>query len=70
MLYKGGSSNDSGAGHQDIFGTSVIDTLVAEVQSVPGDDRCVLLLGYEGPMRDMFQVNSILIRYYTKSDLL
>ncbi|KAI0030555.1 P-loop containing nucleoside triphosphate hydrolase protein [Vararia minispora EC-137] len=55
MLYKGGSSNDNGLGHQDIFGTSVIDTLVAEVQSVPGDDRCVLLLGYEGPMREMFQ---------------
>jgi len=60
MLYKGGSSSkDSGVGHQDIFGTSVIDTLVAEVQSVPGDDRCVLLLGYEGPMREMFQVSAL-----------
>jgi hypothetical protein len=43
-------------GHTDSFKTAVIDTLVAEVQSVPGDDRCVLLLGYEAQMREMFQV--------------
>jgi hypothetical protein len=30
----------------DPYKTAVIDTIVAEVQSVPGDDRCVLLLGY------------------------
>ncbi|KAF8462322.1 hypothetical protein BDZ91DRAFT_850709 [Kalaharituber pfeilii] len=39
---------------QDQYRTAVVDTLVAEVQSVPGDNRCVLLLGYEDKMRDMF----------------
>ena len=52
MLYgvRGNSS------HTDSFKTAVIDTIVAEVQSVPGEDRAILLLGYEAPMREMFQV--------------
>lgn len=29
---------------------AVIDTIVAKVQGVPGDDRCVLLLGYPDQM--------------------
>lgn len=37
----------------DIYKTAVIDTIVAEVQSVPGDDRCVLLLGYKEQMENM-----------------
>lgn len=28
---------------------------MSEVQSVPGEDRCVLLLGYEHEMKEMFQ---------------
>ncbi|KAI6264472.1 hypothetical protein MCOR28_011007 [Pyricularia oryzae] len=40
---------------QDPYKTAVVDTIVAEVQSVPGDDRCVLLLGYKDQMEDMFQ---------------
>lgn len=36
------------------YKTAVIDTIVAEVQSVPGDDRCVLLLGYQEQMEEMF----------------
>jgi hypothetical protein len=51
MLYGG-----SKGGNTDSFKTAVIDTIVAEVQSTLGEDRCVLLLGYEKPMRDMFQV--------------
>ena len=52
MLYSG----SGGAGNQtDMYKTAVIDTIVAEVQSVPGEDRCVLLLGYEDEMRTMFQ---------------
>lgn len=39
----------------DIYKASVIDTLVAEIQSVPGDDRCVLLLGYREEMENMLQ---------------
>ncbi|KAK8224372.1 putative nonsense-mediated mRNA decay protein [Phyllosticta capitalensis] len=49
----------------DIFKTAVIDTIVAEVQSVPGDDRCVLLLGYREQMEEMFQnVNPGLTRRF------
>ncbi|KAL0570784.1 hypothetical protein V5O48_011178 [Marasmius crinis-equi] len=40
---------------RDSFKSSVIDTIVAEVQSVPGEDRCVLLLGYKEQMMEMFQ---------------
>jgi hypothetical protein len=52
MLYqdKGGSGTQ-----MDPYRTAVIDTIVAEVQSVIGEDRCVLLLGYEDKMRKMFQ---------------
>ena len=52
MLYSGkeGSGNMS-----DSFKTVVIDTIVAEVQSVPGEDRCVLLLGYKDQIETMFQ---------------
>ena len=55
MLY--GGSAGSGVGNQtDIYKTAVIDTIVAEVQSTPGEDRCVLLLGYKDQMEEMFQV--------------
>ena len=54
MLY-GGSGNNGGA---DQYKTAVIDTIVAEVQSVPGEDRCVLLLGYKPQIEEMFQVHS------------
>jgi hypothetical protein len=47
-------SNGTGA-WRDSFRTAVVDTIVAEVQSTPGDDRCVLLLGYEDQMEQMFQ---------------
>ncbi|GKU12150.1 unnamed protein product, partial [Fusarium langsethiae] len=47
------------------FKTAVIDTIVGEVQSVPGEDRCVLLLGYKDKMEDMFQnVNPGLARRF------
>ncbi|KAG2359775.1 P-loop containing nucleoside triphosphate hydrolase protein [Suillus spraguei] len=42
-------------GAQDPYKTGVIDTMVAEIQNVPGDDRCVLLLGYKEQMEDMFK---------------
>ncbi|EIW77517.1 P-loop containing nucleoside triphosphate hydrolase protein [Coniophora puteana RWD-64-598 SS2] len=48
-------SNTVGKSHQDSFKTAVIDTMVAEIQSVPGEDRCVLLLGYKEQMEEMFQ---------------
>ncbi|RDB20814.1 NFX1-type zinc finger-containing protein 1 [Hypsizygus marmoreus] len=52
MLYGGGG--DVGKSN-DMYKTAVIDTMVAEVQSVPGEDRCVLLLGYKEQMEEMFQ---------------
>ncbi|OJA15475.1 hypothetical protein AZE42_06349 [Rhizopogon vesiculosus] len=49
MLYS------KNGGNQDPYKTAVIDTMVAEIQNVPGDDRCVLLLGYKEQMEDMFK---------------
>ncbi|KAB8301571.1 hypothetical protein EYC80_003415 [Monilinia laxa] len=66
MLY---SSSDKGSGGADIYKTAVIDTIVAEVQNVPGDDQCVLLLGYEDKMVEMFQnVNPGLTRRFALKD--
>nr|XP_018911146.1 PREDICTED: uncharacterized protein LOC109039891 [Bemisia tabaci]XP_018911147.1 PREDICTED: uncharacterized protein LOC109039891 [Bemisia tabaci] len=48
-----GNIGSSGGG--DIYKTAVIDTIVAEVQSTPGEDRCVLLLGYTDLMKDMLK---------------
>ncbi|KAI6004453.1 ATPases of the AAA+ class [Pisolithus orientalis] len=42
-------------GKRDSLKTSVIDAMVAEIQSIPGEDRCVLLLGYKEHMEEMFQ---------------
>lgn len=55
MLY-GGASGGTGGSSGDPYKTAVIDTIVAEVQSVPGEDRCVLLLGYKDQIVEMFQV--------------
>lgn len=46
----------TGGKQSDPYKTAVIDTIVAEIQSVPGEDRCVLMCGYEPQMREMFQV--------------
>ncbi|KAJ6531790.1 P-loop containing nucleoside triphosphate hydrolase protein [Mycena capillaripes] len=51
MLYGAGSTG----AQNDPYKTAVIDTIVAEIQSVPGEDRCVLMLGYEDQMMEMFQ---------------
>jgi hypothetical protein len=61
-LYGGGTARATGG---DTYRTAVIDTIVAEVQSTPGDDRCVLLLGYKDQLEDMFQnVNPGLTRRF------
>ena len=41
----------------------VIDTIVAEIQSIPGEDRCVLMLGYKEQMNEMFQASLIALVY-------
>ncbi|KAH7141426.1 P-loop containing nucleoside triphosphate hydrolase protein [Dactylonectria estremocensis] len=62
-LYGGGGNSGS-----DPYKTAVVDTIVAEVQSVPGEDRCVLLLGYQDQMENMFQnVNPGLSRRFPLS---
>ncbi|KAJ6024726.1 AAA family ATPase [Penicillium herquei] len=67
-MLGGSSSRSDGGSGPDIYKTAVIDTLVAEVQSVPGDDRCVLLLGYTDAMERMFQtVNEGLSRRFPMS---
>ncbi|KAI1680959.1 ATPase family associated protein [Pyrenophora tritici-repentis] len=49
----------------DHFKAAVIDTIVAEVQSTAGEDRCVLLLGYKDKMEEMFRdVNPGLARRF------
>ncbi|KAI8627392.1 ATPase [Xylariaceae sp. FL1651] len=53
-LYGGGGSQGGGS-FSDPYKSAVVDTIVAEVQSTPGDDRCVLLLGYKDQMEEMFQ---------------
>ncbi|MCJ1311623.1 hypothetical protein MMC25_005296 [Agyrium rufum] len=66
MLYTSGTGSGN---HSDSFRTAVIDTIVAEVQSVPGEDRCVLLLGYEDQMREMFKnVNPGMSRRFAIDD--
>jgi hypothetical protein len=66
MLHAGG---EKVGGQTDVFRTAVIDTIVAEVQSVPGEDRCVLLPGYEEQMVEMFQhVNPGLSRRFRIED--
>lgn len=58
----------AGSGVTDPYKTAVVDTIVAEVHSVPGDDRCVLLLGYDEQMQEMFQnVNPGLTRRFPMS---
>ena len=52
MLFSGISGLSSTS---DPFKTAVIDTIVAEVQSTLGEDRCVLLLGYKEQLEEMFQ---------------
>lgn len=63
-LYGGGKNGSGG----DIYKTAVVDTIVAEIQSVPGEDRCVLLLSYKDQMEEMFQnVNPGLSRRFPLS---
>ncbi|OJK04769.1 hypothetical protein ASPACDRAFT_56208 [Aspergillus aculeatus ATCC 16872] len=67
-LFGGGTRDASGSNFNQ-FKTAVVDTIVAEVQGVPGDDRCVLLLGYEEQMKQMFQnVNPGLSRRFATED--
>jgi len=52
MLYSGAAGQSAAS---DPYKTTVVDTIVAEVQSTLGEDRCVLLLGYQEQMEEMFR---------------
>ncbi|KAJ6261683.1 hypothetical protein Dda_2481 [Drechslerella dactyloides] len=57
------------SGAEDPYKAAVIDTIVSEVQNVPGDDQCVLLLGYKEDLEKMFNVaNPGLSRRFPISD--
>jgi SpoVK/Ycf46/Vps4 family AAA+-type ATPase len=45
----------SAGGGTNPYKADVIDTLVEQVQGVPGDDRVVIMLGYKEPMEAMFR---------------
>ncbi|KAI0107176.1 P-loop containing nucleoside triphosphate hydrolase protein [Nemania sp. FL0031] len=63
-----GGRTGSGS-HKDPFKTAVIDTIVAEVQNTPGEDLCVLLLGYQEQMEEMMNYsNPGLARRFRLSD--
>lgn len=51
MLYNGAGRANSCS---DVFRIAAIDTLVANVSGSPGEDRCVILSGYEDGMEQMF----------------
>ena len=46
-------SGTGGASNSDPYKTAVVDTIVEQVQATAGDDRAVILLGYEKEMRTM-----------------
>ncbi|KAF3935208.1 hypothetical protein ABW19_dt0200627 [Dactylella cylindrospora] len=45
-------------GGDDPFKAAVVDTIVSEVHNVPGNDQCVLLLGYQGELEKMFRASN------------
>lgn len=45
-LYSGGTALKGRGGFLDPYKVAVVDTIVANVYSTLGDNRCVLLLGY------------------------
>lgn len=40
------------------FRVAAVDTLVEQVQNVPGEDRCVLLLGYRAEMEEFMRTTN------------
>jgi hypothetical protein len=52
MLYPG---KEGGSNETDVYRVAIIDTLVSEIQNTPGEDRCVILMGYPEQMQEIFQ---------------
>ncbi|GKZ37686.1 hypothetical protein AbraIFM66950_009368 [Aspergillus brasiliensis] len=51
MLYQG---TRHGANCSDSFRLAVVDTLVTNISNKPGDDRCIILIGYPDLMKEFF----------------
>ncbi|KAK0704013.1 P-loop containing nucleoside triphosphate hydrolase protein [Lasiosphaeria miniovina] len=65
MLDAGSGDTGSNQQRKDSFKSDVIDTMVAVVQGTPGEDRCIILVGYEDKITDMFRnVNPGLARRF------
>lgn len=54
-MLDGTGGGDTSTNHQDSFKTGIIDTLVAEIQGTLGEDRCIILAGYEDKMQALFR---------------
>lgn len=66
--YMLGSGQESSGG-SDIYRMAAVDTLVSQIQSTPGEPRCVIMLGYREQMEEMFQkVNPGLSRRFPIED--
>ncbi|KAL2257139.1 hypothetical protein VTK26DRAFT_605 [Humicola hyalothermophila] len=52
MFYQG---SRGGSHETDCYRVAVIDTIVAKIHNKPGEDRCVILLGYPDLMEEMFR---------------
>jgi hypothetical protein len=48
-------SENGVGGSGDPYKTAVINTIVEQVQNVPGEDRCVIMLGYRNEMEKMLK---------------
>ncbi|KXX80870.1 Stage V sporulation protein K [Madurella mycetomatis] len=67
MFYHG--SRAGSGSESDIFRLGVIDTIISKIHNKPGEDRCVILLGYTDMMEEMFQkVNPGLRRRFPLED--
>ncbi|KAG5192046.1 P-loop containing nucleoside triphosphate hydrolase protein [Tribonema minus] len=54
----GGGGGGGVRGGSDPYHAGVIDTLVEQIQNVPGEDRAVLMLGYREDMERMLKSNN------------
>ncbi|KAL7935358.1 P-loop containing nucleoside triphosphate hydrolase protein [Trichoderma chlorosporum] len=52
MFYHG---NELGSGESDEFRLACIDIIVSKIHNKPGEDRCVILVGYPDRMESMLQ---------------
>ncbi|KAK1240272.1 hypothetical protein MKX08_007714 [Trichoderma sp. CBMAI-0020] len=52
MFYHG---SEHGTDASDIFRKGIVDTIVAHVDNEPGNNRCIILMGYEGRMKEFYR---------------